>query len=407
MDMKPGYKRTEVGVIPEDWESTTIRDLASPVRNAVVGGPFGSDLVSKDYVVDGVPVIRGQNIASRYVSGPFAFVSPSKASSLEANLARPGDLIFTQRGTLGQVSIVPDLPYDRYLVSQSQMKFTAHRKYADPLFLYYVFSSSEQQDFIRRNTIQTGVPHINLGILRAIPVQRPRLTEQTNIAETLSDADTIIESLEQLLAKKRDLKQGAMQGLLTGQMRLPGFSTAWEVKRLGDLAEIIMGQSPSSIHYNSKGDGLPLIQGNADISDRKTLKRVFTTEITKRGRRDDVLVSVRAPVGEVSRAMFDVCLGRGVCAVRYPNEFLYHALIAKEPAWATLSRGSTFESVSSADVNAFEVDMPSDAAEQVAIATIISDMDAEIDVLATRLAKARAIKQGMMQELLTGQIRLV
>jgi len=208
-----GYKQTEVGAIQDEWERTTVREIASPVRNAIVGGPFGSDLVSADYVEEGIPVIRGQNMGTKHVSGSFVFVTQAKANSLEANLARPGDLVFTQRGTLGQVSLVPDRPYDRYLVSQSQMKLTVNRKVADPNFFYYKFSSSEQQEFIRENTIQTGVPHINLGILRSISVQRPPLAEQEAIAEALSDADALIESLEQLIAKKRQVKQGAMEEL--------------------------------------------------------------------------------------------------------------------------------------------------------------------------------------------------
>jgi type I restriction enzyme S subunit len=168
-----------------------------------------------------------------------------------------------------------------------------------------------------------------------------------------------------------------------------------------------MGQSPSSKFYNRKGDGLPLIQGNADISARKAIKRVFTTEVTKLGRDGDILMSVRAPVGEISRTTFDVCLGRGVCSIRFPNDFLYHALIAKEPTWVDFSKGSTFDSVNSTDVKTFGVEIPNDDAEQIAIAGILSDMDDEIAALAAKLAKARQIKQGMMQELLTGRIRLV
>jgi len=118
-------------------------------------------------------------------------------------------------------------------------------------------------------------------------------------------------------------------------------------------------------------------------------------------------MSVRAPVGEVSRATFDVCLGRGVCAIRYPNDFLYHYLILLEPNWAKHSKGSTFDSVNSADVNAVEIRVPIDATEQTAIAAVLSDMDAELATLEARRDKTRALKQAMMQELLTGKTRLV
>jgi type I restriction enzyme S subunit len=167
-----------------------------------------------------------------------------------------------------------------------------------------------------------------------------------------------------------------------------------------------MGQSPSSSNYNTKGNGLPLIQGNADISNRQTIRRIFTTQITKQGKAGDILMSVRAPVGEVSRTTFDVCLGRGVCAIRFQNDFIYHCLIFIEPNWAKHSKGSTFDSVNSADVQTVEIRLPTDAIEQTAIATTLSDLDAEIAALEARRDKTHALKQGMMQELLTGRIRL-
>ena len=219
--------------------------------------------------------------------------------------------------------------------------------------------------------------------------------------------DALLGALDRLITKKRDVKQAAMQQLLTGQTRLPGFHGEWEVKRLGEVAEIVMGQSPSSSNYNVQGDGLPLIQGNSDVANRKTITRVFTTQITKRGITGDILMSVRAPVGEVSRATFNVCLGRGVCAIRYPNDFLYHCLIFLEPTWTKHSKGSTFDSVNSSDVNGVEIQLPSDLPEQTAIAAVLTEMDTELTLLEQRQTKTRALKQGMMQELLTGRIRLI
>ena len=129
----------------------------------------------------------------RWVGGEFAFVSPAKADSLAANCARPGDIVFTQRGTLGQVALVPQIGHDRYLISQSQMKLTVDAEKADSLFIYYVFTSSEQQEYIRQNAIQTGVPHTNLGILRNTPIALPPLAEQKAIAAVLGSLDDKIE----------------------------------------------------------------------------------------------------------------------------------------------------------------------------------------------------------------------
>ena len=172
----------------------SVADIASPTKNALVGGPFGSDLVSKDYVPSGVPVIRGTNMGcGRWVGGDFAYVTKEKADSLSSNCAKPGDIIFTQRGTLGQVALVPPNGATRYLISQSQMKLTVDENKADPLFLYYVFTSVKQQEYIRQNAIQTGVPHTNLGILRRTPLSIPPLPEQKAIARILGTLDDKIE----------------------------------------------------------------------------------------------------------------------------------------------------------------------------------------------------------------------
>jgi len=182
------------GMVPNGWSECTVKDIAAPIKNALVGGPFGSNLVSRDYVDSGVPVIRGRNMAhGRWITGDFAFVTEEKAESLAGNLARPGDLVFTQRGTLGQVAIVPDGPFERYLVSQSQMKLTVDPEKADPLYLYYEFLSPKQQGHIHINTIQVGVPHTNLGILRDTPLRLPSLSTQKAVAGTLGTLDDKIE----------------------------------------------------------------------------------------------------------------------------------------------------------------------------------------------------------------------
>ena len=197
-----------------EWIAATIDDIVASSRNALVGGPFGSNLVSRDYVSEGVLVIRGQNMGTRWVTGNFVFVTPKKANSLGANLARPGDIVLTQRGTLGQVSIVPSTSFSRYLVSQSQMKVTLNREIADPLFFYYVLSSSEQQDYVRQNAIQTGVPHTNLGILRSTPVPLPPLPEQQAIAQILGKLDDKIELNRQMNQTTGGDVAGAVQVLV-------------------------------------------------------------------------------------------------------------------------------------------------------------------------------------------------
>ena len=398
-EVKPGYKLTEVGVIPEDWECTTVQGIASSVRNAIVGGPFGSDLVSYDYVSYGVPVIRGQNMGTRWVSGAFVFVSNAKADSLESNLAHPFDLIFTQRGTLGQVSQVPEKLFDRYLVSQSQMKLTLNRKIADPNFFYYVFSSKGQQELIQKNTIQTGIPHINLGILRTLPVQRPTYLEQRAIAEALSDADALIESLEQLITKKRQIKQGAMQELLTGKKRLPGFSGEWEVKKLGDVVKISKGQLITE--KNAISGDIPVIAGGKKPA-------YFHNNSNRTGKTITVSAS-GASAGYV--AFFDEPIFASDCSTisegdGYSIEFIYSQFQLKQDIIYKAQTGGAQPHIHAVDLRPIEIGVPT-LSEQQAIAIIFSDMGVEIDVLEGKLGKALQLKQGMMHNLLTGKIRVV
>ena len=170
-----------------------------------------------------------------------------------------------------------------------------------------------------------------------------------------------------------------------------------------------MGQSPSSLFYNLRGEGLPLIQGNADIENRQTIERVWTTQASKRCDLGDLVLTVRAPVGTVAVASKSACIGRGVCSLK-PFEdsgFLFHALVYAEDRWQILEQGSTFTAANSKQVGQFRLWVPDDKNEQRTIAAVLSDMDAEITALKQRRDKTCGIKQGMMQQLLTGKVRLL
>ena len=169
-----------------------------------------------------------------------------------------------------------------------------------------------------------------------------------------------------------------------------------------------MGQSPSSVFYNSRGEGSPLIQGNADIKDRKTIERVWTTQGNKRCNLGDLILTVRAPVGSVAVASKNACIGRGVCGLKPigDSSFLFHALVHAEDRWQALEQGSTFTAANSDQVGKFPLRVPDNENEQRAIAKVLSDVDGLINALDALIAKKRAIKQATMQQLLTGKTRL-
>ena len=236
----------------------------------------------------------------------------------------------------------------------------------------------------------------------------PAIEQQKRAADALQDVDDLIATLERLIAKKQAIKQGMMQQLLTGRTRLPGFYSAWKETTLGSVSSVTMGQSPAGSTYNSDARGLPLVQGNADIRGRVTFDRIWTSAPTKTCEPGDVLLTVRAPVGYTAIASKRSCLGRGVCAISAGNDnrFMFHALVYAEPAWALYEQGSTFTAVNSNEVRSFAIQWPTDSGERQAIARVLDDADKELASLQARLAKARAIKTGMMQQLLTGRTRL-
>jgi type I restriction enzyme S subunit len=251
------------------------------------------------------------------------------------------------------------------------------------------------------------------------PVILPPLAEQEAIAEALGDADALIESLEQLLVKKRDLKQGAMQELLTGKRSLLGFSGKWEVKRLGDVADTDPENLGSDTRPHFTFNYIAL--EDVDVGTlRSYSEQVFCTapsRARRRLRKGDILVSTVRP-SLMSHMLFNadgdnwVC-STGFCVVRcregvsYPG-YLYFHMFAERVARQieALLTGSNYPAINGGDVRALQIPIP-EYKEQTAIAAILSDMDAEIAALEAKLAKTRQLKQGMMQELLTGRIRLV
>lgn len=398
--VRSGFKLTDVGVVPEDWEVVALSNLSEFITS-------GSRGWARYYSDEGALFVRSQNVRDgRLDLTDSQFVNPPQGSEGSRTRVKLSDLLITITGnSVGNVALVEQELGETYISQHVGLV-----RLREPLSGQYVcrFLSPGALGNGQISGSQSGQskPGLTLKNLHGFWIALPPLPEQRAIVAALSDMDALIGGLDQLITKKRDIKQAAMQQLLTGQQRLTGFSGEWEVKRLEDLAELVMGQSPSSSNYNKRGDGLPLIQGNADIIDRKTIERIFTTEVTKLGKCGDILLSVRAPVGEVARATFDICLGRGVCAIRGGSEFLYHYLISMESSWGRLSKGSTFDSINSAELRSLDIRLPSSEGEQTAIANILSDMDNELATLETRRDKARKLKQGMMQELFTGRIRL-
>lgn len=424
-------KQTEIGLIPEDWEVKSLGEIGEPCMCKRIlkeqTSPTGDIPFYKIGTFGGIP--------DAYISRELF-----EQYKEQYNYPKKGTLLLSAAGTIGRVVVFDGK--DSYFQDSNIVWIDNDETKVTNDFLFYCYSRMQWKT--EEGGIVSRLYNANLKSTSFIAPKS--LAEQERIAKALSDVDALISTTEKLIQKKKNIKQGAMQNLLTGKKRLPGFGDKqtdlfvpngthtkevkdvspeqirlsakmkqtelgeipedWEVKTLGEISTIIMGQSPNSDCYNTQ-KGMVLIQGNADISNRKTICRFYTTHITKTARKGDVIFTVRAPVGNVAKATFDCCLGRGVCAIQRISDFLYYYLIFIEDSWSKTSTGSTFDSINSDTLASTLIIQPSSKEEQTAIANVLSSMDKEIETLNTKLEKYRNLKTAMMQQLLTGKIRLV
>ncbi|WP_421253050.1 restriction endonuclease subunit S [Aeromonas jandaei] len=215
-----GYKSSELGQIPEDWAVAAVSEVLTEISM----GPFGSDIKVSNFVKSGVPVLNGINVsASKLVDSFSNFVTHEKAKELNKAVASRGDVVVTHRGTIGQISYIPDDSlFDRYVISQSQFRARFNNQVL-PVWVVLFFLSPAGSARLLEGKGHTGVPAIAQAstTFRKLKFSLPSLEEQTAIATILSDMDSELTALQQKLAKARDVKQGMMQQLLTGRIRLP------------------------------------------------------------------------------------------------------------------------------------------------------------------------------------------
>lgn len=282
------------------YENKSIRELAT--IDGLVGGPFGSSLVSDDYVASGVPVIRGANLAERFVQGDFVFVSQEKFErELARNSAKPGDLVFTQRGTLGQVAIVSGDAYDTYVVSQSQMRLRVDDTVADARFIYYACSAPEFIKQVADNAIATGVPHINLGILGRLVVPQPDLVEQQGIADVLGALDDKIAANTRLAACSLEL------GDALHHRHMDPTTPSRTLGELADDGSLLLGDGYRTQRSEHGQPGLRILRAG-DVRDGQIVPlgedfvhKAFLPQIGKRASQPgDVVLTTKGTVGRVA-----------------------------------------------------------------------------------------------------------
>ena len=410
MEVKPGYKQTEVGVIPDEWGSIRLGECAR-FRT----GPFGSALHRSDYTNDGIPVVNPMHIVEGEIEPTRTMTITEKAANNLAEFRlKAGEIIIGRRGDMGRCAVVQPLQVG-WLCGTGSMIIRCENG-ANAEFLQRVLSSPQAISAIEDASVGTTMINLNQGTLAGLKIQLPPLPEQRAIATALSDVDGLLGGLDRLIAKKRDLKKAAMQQLLTGQTRFPGFHGEWEVKRLGNAFTITAGKSKSA-YVVEYGDfwvcdmGSVSIEGRLIVSKRTNYRSDFLKQGDLIMPKDDIGGgNIIGKVGYID-ADGTYILGDHVYCLRALEgdpRFLAYVINSHHvnSELRTKVIGSAQLGLGRKSVNEQQIQFPP-LPEQTAIASVLTEMDGELAALERRREKTRALKQAMMQELLTGKTRLI
>ncbi len=411
--VRAGYKQTEVGVIPEDWEVKACKELCTKIQD---GTHFSPTIRGNDFLY-----VTSKNIK-------FGYFDVSTAERIDAAQheaiykrcdVRRDDVLLTKDGANTGNAALNDLDEQFSLLSSVAFLRFNKELHIGNYFLQQILSESGQRQ-IKEAMSGNAITRLTLAKINKLKFPTAPLPEQRAIATALSDVDALLSKLDALIAKKRDLKQAAMQQLLTGQTRLPGFGGEWELKRLGDVANFHKGKGLPKSSLTLSGTEPCIHYGELFTKYQETIGAIISRTNDSQDSFRSVANDVLMPTSDVtprglakaSCVQIDgVVLGGDILVIRSDRKrvygsFLSYVIRREEAQVLQLVSGSTVFHLYGSDMKKFTFPAP-DIAEQTAIATVLSDMDAELTALEARRDKTRALKQGMMQELLTGRIRLV
>ena len=412
------FKNTEIGRIPEDWEVRTIDTFCS-----VKTGPFGSMLHAEDYVAKGTPIVTTEHFKNGtlpLVGKDIPQVGTEDLKRMSSYTLTKDDIVFSRVGSV-DINALVTVHQKGWLFSGRVLRVRPHKQ-TDSLYLHYALLKQSVRNDIVSRAVGLTMASINTKILEETELSLPPLQEQSHIASALTSIDNLISSLGKLIEKKKNIKQGAMQQLLTGKVRLQGFNKPWVEKKLGDNATIQRGGSPRPIEAflttNRKGINWIKI-GDVRPNDkfiRHTAEKIIPEGVShsRQVYKGDFILSNSMSFGRPYILNIDGCIHDGWLVIKdysntYDMDFLYYILSSNAifEQYIAMAAGSSVKNLNKEKVANVVLFAPQTLAEQQAIATILTKMDNEITALEAKKAKYEAIKQGMMQQLLTGKIRLI
>ncbi len=408
--LKKGYKKTEVGVLPEDWEVGELAEIAQKIGSGIT--PKGGESV---YKTTGRPFIRSQNIGwGKLLLDDVAFIDDDTHFTFPSTEILPNDVFLNITGaSIGRCSYANDILKGGN-VNQHVCIIRTHQDVLYPIYLTYILLSRIGQKQI--DSFQTGGNRqgLNFGQIKTFKIPLPAsLTEQKAIADALSDVDALIANLEKLIAKKKAIKQGAMQQLLTPKEH-------WKEKTIRELAKYRRGSFPQPYGLAKWYDdisGTPFVQV-VDVDDNKKLKKETKARISKEGQKYSVFVpkgsiilTIQGSIGRICITDYDAYVDRTLLIFEslpenFNKYFFMMSIFLKFEIEKEKAPGGTIKTITKEALSNFVISFP-EIVEQNITAEILQSMDNEIELLEKKLTKQLIIKQGMMQELLTGKTRLI
>jgi type I restriction enzyme S subunit len=405
--LKKGYKQTDVGLIPTDWDVVNLGELSIKIGSGIT--PTGGEKVYKN---QGRPFLRSQNIGwGCLLIDDVAFIDDELHNTFNSTEIKKGDVLLNITGASIGRSAVADERVECGNVNQHVCIIRTNNSVLNPFFLNNYLLSNKGQKVI--DSFQAGGNRqgLNFGQIKSFLIPLPRLLEQRAIAEALSDVNALISSLDTLIAKKRNAKQGALQQLLTGKKRLPGFVDDWKEKKLHEISNFENGKA----HENNIDDsGNYIVVNSKFVSSGGSVFKCSTVNLSPLYKDDIVLVMSDIPNGKALAKCFFInqndkfSLNQRICSIRAVLEdsrFLYY-LLNRNKYFLEYDNGVSQTNLRKNEILECKILLPA-LAEQKAIAKILDDINAEIDRLEQERDKAKLIRQGMMQELLTGKTRLI
>ena len=301
---------------------------------------------------------------------------------------------------LGRVAIIPK---DNYYVLNQRVALIRPKNKQQTNYLFSYINS--HQRYFKLHGAGMSQLNISKGSVENFPLLLPSLPEQQQIGTFFAHLDTLISLHQRKCDQTKELKKTMLQkmfpkkGETVPEIRFPEFTDAWEQRKLGDEVRIVMGQSPNSENYTDDPNDYILVQGNADMKNGHVFPRVWTTQVTKQAEKDDLILSVRAPVGDIGKTAYDVVIGRGVAAIK-GNEFIFQNLgkMKSDGYWTRYSTGSTFESINSTDIKEAIVSVPA-IEEQNKIGSFFKQLDNIIALHQRKCDELKEIKKTLLKNL--------